>query len=138
MSVLKTMCARSVELGRGPGYFALTLDIYLSCDQCNFKSTSQQSLQHHKRIHIRNITEESTKDDHICTKCESKATDFERLKTHNLYVHSGAIFLCDKCNKSETPGNVKNHFASEHTVQPLPTNVTMVLPKWEKKAQSKH
>ena len=133
-SVLKTMCARSVELGRGPGYFALTLDKYLSCDQCNFKSSSQQSLQRHKRIHSRNLTEESTKDDHVCTKCEYKATDFERPKTHNLYVHSGASFLCDKCDfKSETPGNVKNHYASEHVGQPLPTNVTMILPKWEKK-----
>ena len=138
-SVLKTMCARSVELGRGPGYFAQTLDKYLSCDQCNFKSSSQQSLQRHKRIHSRNLTEESTKDDHVCTKYEYKATDFERLKTHNLYVHSGANFLCDKCDfKSETPGNVKNHYASEHIGQPLPTNVTMILPKWEKKTQSKH
>ena len=128
-SVLKTMCARSVELGRGPGYSTLTLEKYLPCDQCQFKSSSQQSMQRHKRNHGRNSTEEPTKEEPLCTKCEYKATDFERLKTHILYVHSGASFLCDKCDfKSETPGNVKNHIESEHPGQPLPTNVTMILP----------
>ena len=128
-SVLKTMCAKSVKLGRGPGYSALTLDKYLSCDRCNFKSSSQQNMQRHKKNHGRNSTEEPTKEEPLCTKCEYKATDFERLKTHILYVHSGASFLCDKCDfKSETPGNVKNHFESEHPGQPLPTNVTMILP----------
>ena len=114
-SVLKTMCARSVELGRGPGYSALTLDKYLSCDQCSFKSSSQENMQRHKRNHGRNSTEEATKGDNVCTKCEYKATDSKRLKTHNLYVHSGASFLCDNCDfKRETPGNVKTHFESEH------------------------
>ena len=57
-SVLKAMCARSVELGRGPEYAALTLDKHLSCDQCSFKSSSQENMQRHKRNHSMHSTEE--------------------------------------------------------------------------------
>ena len=133
--VLKAMCARSVELGRGPGVRTVH-EKYLPCDQCEHKSSSRHNLRYHKRnkhIPASNMqTEEVTNGDHLCTKCVYKAINVEALKSHMLYTHSGASFLCNKCDyKSGSPGNVKKHFESEHPDQTLPTNVTMVLPNQE-------
>ena len=133
--VLKTMCARSVELGRGPGVRILQ-EKYLPCDQCEHKSSSRHNLRYHKRNKHKPAsnmqTKEVTKGEHLCTKCVYKAINVEALKTHMLYAHAGASFLCNKCDyKSGSPGNVKKHIESEHPDQPLPTNVTMVLPNQE-------
>ena len=132
-SVLRSMCARSVELGRGPGVQPVR-EKSIQCDQCDHLSSCRASLRSHRRDKHRTKkpslpTEEHIKGDHSCAKCGYKAINYDMLKTHTLYVHSGASFLCDTCEyKSGSPGNVKKHIESEHPNHQLPTNVTMVLP----------
>ena len=132
-SVLRSMCARSVELGRGPGVQPVR-EKSIQCDQCDHMSSCRASLRSHRRDKHRTkktslSTQEQIKGDHSCDRCGYKAINYDMLKTHNLYVHSGASFLCDTCEyKSGSPGNVKKHIESEHPNHQLPTNVTMVLP----------
>ena len=128
-SVLKTMCARSEEMGRGAGVRPVP-EKNFSCDQCDHKSASRHNLRYHIRNkHKLKSSNTEIKGEYLCKTCGYKALHSEMLKTHKLYVHSGASFLCDKCDyRNGSPGNVKKHIEREHPDHPLPTNVTMILP----------
>ena len=88
-SVLRSMCARSVELGRGPGVQPVR-EKSIQCDQCDHMSSCRASLRSHRRDKHRTkktslSTQEQIKGDHSCDRCGYKAINYDMLKTHNLY-----------------------------------------------------
>jgi len=81
---------------------------FLSCQQCNYISTTKQNL----RIHVQNIHE---KIKYNCKQCDKAFTQASGLNTHKKRVHEGRKLKCDKCSyECVAYHNLKNHKQSKH------------------------
>ena len=75
-----------------------------SCDQCNFKTTTETHLKQH--VMKRHVT-------FACDICNFETAKKQTLRDHLRFIHYGITYDCELCSKRFTGKN----FLREHMIQ---------------------
>ena len=70
---------------------------YIYCDQCDFKTKTKQSFNHHiKQNH------DSSSKKHKCKYCDYESVRRDNVEEHQQSVHENVRYPCDQCGHQAT------------------------------------
>ena len=83
-----------------------------TCEQCDYKSTSEDAMKTHIKLMHQKIQTTQKKNNSKRINCEQCDKRFNKQETYNNHKHKvhEAKYQCDKCDqKFKTKPNLKDH-----------------------------